>query len=246
MKVLGIIPARYGSTRFPGKPLIEIQGKSMIQRVYERASKSSALSKVVVATDDERIYKHVEQFGHVVMTSSEHPSGTDRCLEAYKNLGEDYDVVINIQGDEPLLDPDQLDMLASCFEAADCQIATLVTTFKSEELLFDSSKVKVIRDQQGNALYFSRQCIPFQQGREKDWMSSYNYLQHVGIYAFRSEVLAEVAKLPQSSLEKAESLEQLRWLDNGYSIRVELCDHNGISVDVPEDLNRVIDLLNKA
>lgn len=246
MKVLGIIPARYASTRFPGKPLIDILGKTMIQRVYEQARKSNSLSKVIVATDDERIYNHVRRFGDVIITSTEHPSGTDRCLEACQNLSETYDVVINIQGDEPLLDPEQLNVLAESFSDQSVQIATLATIFKSEELLFDTSKVKVILNQRGNALYFSRQCIPFQQKEHDQWMTNYNYLQHVGIYAFRSNILAEVAKLPQSTLEKAESLEQLRWLDNGYAIRVELCDHNGISVDVPEDLNRVIDLLNKA
>lgn len=246
MKVLGIIPSRYASTRFPGKPLVDLMGKTMVQRVYEQASKSTTLANVVVATDDERIFDHVLTFGSAVMTSPGHASGTDRCLEAYRNLGQHYDVVINIQGDEPLLDPTQLDVLARCFEDETCTIATLCTPFKTDALLYDHSKIKVVRDHAGNALYFSRQPIPFQQKERGLWMQHHTYLQHIGLYAFRAETLAAVAALPQSPLEKAESLEQLRWLENGHRIRVELCDHESVSVDVPDDVARVMALLKRA
>jgi 3-deoxy-manno-octulosonate cytidylyltransferase (CMP-KDO synthetase) len=246
MKILGIIPARYESTRFPGKPLIDIQGKSMIQRVYERASLSNQLTRVVVATDDERILSHVESFGgEAVMTSSEHQSGTDRCVEAYGIIGESFDAVINIQGDEPVIRPSQLDLLAFCFNSDDCQIATLAVKISSNDILFDSSKIKLVLDHNHHGIYFSRHPIPYQQKPADQWLAHHDYYKHVGIYGFRTSVLEEVGKLPPSSLEIAESLEQLRWLENGYNIQVKLTEFDSISVDIPKDIDRVLAILNK-
>lgn len=245
MKILGIIPSRYASSRFPGKPLVEIQGKSMIQHVYERSKQSAQLDRVVVATDDQRIFDHVQAFGgEVIMTSGEHHSGTDRCVEAYRSLDEEYDAVINIQGDEPIINPSQLDLLAFCFNDDQCEIATLAVKIKSHDILFDSSKIKVVLDNQQNAIYFSRHPIPYQQRPAEQWLENCTYLKHVGIYGFRSDVLKEVGRLPTSSLELAESLEQLRWMENGYKLYVKITEFDSISVDIPEDVERVLEIMN--
>ena len=245
MKILGIIPARYDSSRFPGKPLIDIQGKSMIQRVYERAKESEQLERVVVATDDERIYDHVMEFGgEAVMTSNQHLSGTDRCVEAYEKLEEPFDAVINIQGDEPVIKPCQLNLLAFCFNDDACEIATLAVKIKTNDILFDSSKIKVVLDDNNNGMYFSRHPIPYQQKPAEDWLKHHDYLKHVGIYGFRTDILRELGRIPQSNLERAESLEQLRWLENGYKIQVKLTEFDSISVDIPKDIDRVLDILN--
>jgi len=246
MKVLGVIPSRFGSTRFPGKPLIDILGKTMIQRVYEQVSKSKILDQIVVATDDKRIFDHVIDFGgKVILTSKDHETGTDRCNEvASKMTG--FDVIINIQGDEPLIDAKQIDRLALSFEKDDCHIATLVKQISDESILHDSSKVKVVKTSNDRALYFSRQAIPFQQLENETWSDQHRYWQHIGIYGYRASVLVSIANLPMSSLEKAESLEQLRWLENGFDIYLAETEHDSISVDIPEDLSRVEAIIRNA
>ena len=219
----------------------------MIQRVYERASESEQLNRVVVATDDSRIYDHVKAFGgEAVMTSSAHQSGTDRCVEAYQILNEKYDAVINIQGDEPVIKPCQLNLLAFCFNDDDCEIATLAVKIKTTDILFDSSKIKLVLDSYNNVIYFSRHPIPYQQKPAETWLENHDYLKHVGIYGFRSDILLELGKIPASSLEQAESLEQLRWMENGYKIKVKTTDFDSISVDLPTDLYRVNEILNQA
>lgn len=239
MKFIGIIPARYASTRFPGKPLADICGKSMIERVYIQASKE--LDIVAIATDDDRIADAVKAFGgNVVMTSSEHRSGTDRCFEAYQNLRSNADVVINIQGDEPFIDPSQIAAVKQCFDAPDTQIATLVRRFdpsRGFEALFDNNTPKVVMDNDMNAIYFSRSIIPYVRNYDwKEWVDKAEFFTHVGMYAYRAEVLGEITKLPQSSLEIAESLEQLRWVQNGYKIKVGITDCPTIGIDTPADL----------
>ncbi|MEX2596916.1 MAG: 3-deoxy-manno-octulosonate cytidylyltransferase [Salibacteraceae bacterium] len=244
MKILGIIPSRYDSKRFPGKPLIELNGKSMIRRVYEQAAESN-LDKVLVATDDSRIYDHVINFGgEAVMTSSDHESGTDRCVEAYGLQEEAFDAVINIQGDEPIIRPSQLNLLAFCFNDDDCEIATLAVKIKTNDILFDSSKIKVVLNYNSDAIYFSRHPIPYQQKPADQWLETHAYYKHVGIYGFRTDILQEVGRLPISSLEQAESLEQLRWMENGYKIQVKLTEFDSISIDIPKDVDRVLDILN--
>ncbi len=218
----------------------------MIQRVYERSKASKSLDRVVVATDDERILEHVLGFGgEVIMTSSEHQSGTDRCVEALDILGEDYDAVINIQGDEPIINPAQLDLLSFCFNDDNCEVATLAVKIKSQDILFDASKIKLILDDSNQALYFSRHPIPYQARPAEEWLDHYGYLKHVGIYGFRSDILKEIGKIPPSQLELAESLEQLRWLENGYTIQVKITEFDSISVDIPKDLDRVLTILNQ-
>lgn len=246
LKYIGIIPARYDSTRFPGKPLAMIGGKMMIQRVWERVS--SVLEHVIVATDDERIVKAVESFGgEVVMTSKEHRSGTDRCNEAYIKAGNGEDVIINIQGDEPFIMPEQIMGVMKCFDDSTTQIATLVRPFSAErsyQELEDWTTPKVVVSEDMTALYFSRSIIPFVRGKEvKDWAQVHQFYTHVGMYAYRAEVLNEITKLPQSSLELAESLEQLRWLQNGYKIKVGTTDCPTIGIDTPEDLQKAESLL---
>jgi len=251
MKVLILIPARYASTRFPGKPLAEIGGKPVIRHVFEKARQVSA--DVYVATDDERIYERVEAFGgKAVMTAASHRSGTDRCYEAYSKVkaatGESYDVVVNIQGDEPFILPEQVRALADCFEDPEIQIATLARKFDGTADIFDPNKVKVVCTTRQTALYFSRSAIPFCRGAEKEkWAELTPYYKHVGMYAYRPEVLAAITALPQGVLEKAESLEQLRWLENGYRIAVRLTEHESIGIDTPEDLaeaNRKFQMLS--
>ncbi|MBL7895856.1 MAG: 3-deoxy-manno-octulosonate cytidylyltransferase [Bacteroidia bacterium] len=244
MKILGIIPARYASTRFPGKPLIDIMGKTMLQRVYEQTSKSKKLSSVVIATDDERIASHAQSFGaKVVMTKAEHPSGTDRCFEAYKNFGEEFDYIINIQGDEPFIDPSQIDLLANICDG-NTELATLMIKCNSHAVLFDKGEVKITLNTNNEALYFSRMVIPFIKGvDEKEWHKHFNYFRHVGMYAYRKDVLEKVTKLQPSSLEKAESLEQLRWLENGFKIKCAETLHDSHCIDTPEDVEKVIKLM---
>ncbi len=245
MKIIGIIPARYASTRFPAKPLVDIGGKSMIQRVFAQSKMAKLLTDVVVATDDERIAQHVRSFGgNVVMTNESHQSGTDRCFEAVMAFCKDADVVINIQGDEPFIQPEQVDLLASCFQTPGVQIATLVKKISSEEELFNVNIPKVILNTKKEAVLFSRQTIPHIRGKEtKDWLSSYTFYKHIGIYAYRTSVLAEITALKPSPLELAESLEQLRWLDNGYKINVEITDFESVAVDTPEDLKKLTKFL---
>ena len=238
MKFMAIIPARYASTRFPGKPLAVLGGKTVIQRVYEQVS--SVLSEVYVATDDQRIFDCVEGFGgKAVMTREDHKSGTDRIEEAVEKIGTDADVIINVQGDEPFIQPSQVETLMHLFDAPETQIGTLGKLFESMEAVENPNSPKIVTDNRGFALYFSRSVIPYIRGIERnDWFGQYPFLKHLGIYAYRREVLAEVTRLPQSSLEKAESLEQLRWLQNGYRIRVGLTDVETIGIDTPEDLQR--------
>ena len=243
MNTIGIIPARYNSTRFPGKPLIKIGGKTMIRRVYERCTLS--LNNVIVATDDKRIIKEVEGFGgHAIMTSTDHKSGTDRCAEAItlyqKSSNKPVDVVINIQGDEPFLDPAILSHLSKSFIDPKIQISTLVKKITNKKEIFDPNLPKVVIDKNGMALYFSRSPIPYVSNIEKTkWAVEYPFYKHIGIYAFRKEVLMELTQLPFSSLEQAESLEQNRWLENGYRIHVEETEHESISIDTPEDLEKI-------
>jgi 3-deoxy-manno-octulosonate cytidylyltransferase (CMP-KDO synthetase) len=245
MLYVGIIPARYASTRFPGKPLVDIGGKSMIQRVYEQVSK--ALSDVYVATDDKRIFDAVLAFGgKVIMTSDKHKSGTDRCYEAFSKLDRHFDVVINIQGDEPFIQPEQIKTLQSCFDIPETEIATLGKVFTLKdgfEALNNPNTPKLVINKRNEAMYFSRSIIPYKRGSDtKDWISSYSYLKHVGIYAYRTDVLLELTQLEQSPLEIAESLEQLRWLENGYRIKVGLTDVETVGIDTPEDLEKVKEL----
>lgn len=242
MEVLILIPARYASTRFPGKPLAMIGGKPMVQHVVEKAAAVS--ESVYVATDDGRIYDCVIGFGgKAVMTSTEHRSGTDRCYEAYRHVveqtGKKYDVVVNIQGDEPFIQPEQVKALVACFEDDKVEIATLAKRFEQNADIFDPNKVKVVCSAKGTALYFSRSAIPFCRGIEKEcWLEMTPFYKHVGMYAYRPEVLKEITALPQGRLEKAESLEQLRWLENGYTIAVRETAHESIGIDTPEDLKR--------
>lgn len=241
MKFIAIIPARYASTRFPGKPLALLGGKPVIQRVYEQVA--GVLDDAVVATDDRRIYDAVLAFGgKAEMTSTEHRSGTDRCWEAYRKQGGAYDVVVNVQGDEPFIRPAQLEALKRCFDDSETQIATLVKPFAENdglEALENPNSPKVVLDGRSRALYFSRSVIPYLRGVDRtEWLRRHTYYKHIGIYAFRTEVLREVTALPQSPLELAESLEQLRWLENGYRIGVGITNFDTVGIDTPEDLER--------
>ena len=242
---MAIIPARYASTRFPGKPLAVLGGKTVIQRVYEQVS--SVLDEVYVATDDQRIYDCVTGFGgRAVMTREDHKSGTDRIEEAVEKIHSSSDVIINVQGDEPFIQPSQIKTLMSLFDDPDTQIGTLGKLFESIEAVENPNSPKIVTDNRGFALYFSRSVIPYIRGKErKEWFGEYPFLKHLGIYAYRREVLKEVTLLPQSSLEKAESLEQLRWLQNGYRIRVGLTDVETVGIDTPEDLQRAEEFLNQ-
>ena len=243
MKFIGIIPARYASTRFPGKPLAVLGEKTVIQRVYEQAS--SVLEEAYVATDDARIFDAVEAFGgRAVMTRADHKSGTDRIEEAAEKIGTDADVIINVQGDEPFIQRSQIEILMQLFENTETQIGTLGKRFESIDATLNPNSPKIVTDLQGFALYFSRSIIPFVRGQEQAvWLEKYPFLKHLGLYAYRREVLREVTKLPQSPLEIAESLEQLRWLENGYRIRVGLTDVETVGIDTPEDLQRAEEFL---
>lgn len=240
--IAGIIPARYASTRFPGKALADIKGKSMIQRVYEQAAKSTLLDTLVVATDDERILKHVQAFGgNAVMTAPHHPSGTDRCREALSKLSGSFQYVINIQGDEPMIDPAQIDELAAALKNETIEIATQMIAVSNHEELFDKGEVKIVLNDRNEALYFSRMVIPYIKGvEEKDWHRHHNYYRHVGMYAYRADVLDKITMLPVSSLEKAESLEQLRWVEHGYRIKCVVTGFESHCIDTPEDLEKML------
>ena len=232
MKVVGIIPSRYKSSRFPGKPLAKILGKSMVQRVYEQCKKCSLLSEVIVATDDKRIYNHVLGFsGNVIMTSAAHPSGTDRCNEVIQTSTEKYDIAINIQGDEPYINPEQIDQVASLFSSAEVSIATLAKKIEDESLITDINCPKAIFDANGIALNFCRTVSNFSPEK--------TYFRHIGIYGYLTKTLAEICELPPSENEIKERLEQLRWLDNGYKIKVGITTFESLSVDAPEDIIKI-------
>ena len=242
MRFVGIIPARFASTRFPGKPLVDIGGKSMIQRVYEQVSK--VLADVYVATDDQRVFDAVLAFGgRAIMTSDQHKSGTDRCYEAYSKLSGNFDVVINVQGDEPFIQPEQIETLKDCFKSTETEIATLAKRFTEKdgfEALNNPNSPKLVVNKSDEAMYFSRSIIPFRRGAETvDWISLNTYLKHVGIYAYRADVLRQLTQLEQSPLEISESLEQLRWLENGFRIKVGYTDVETVGIDTPEDLEKV-------
>lgn len=261
--IIGIIPARYASTRFPGKPLIDIQGKSMIQRVYEQASQAKCLSEVIVATDDERIFNHVQSFGgKAVMTHPDHPSGTDRCWEAYclgvrsdnkltpvraadrSSLLAPHSYIINIQGDEPFVAPEQIDELGEVLDGS-VELASQMIPVSDHEVLFDVGEAKVIVNQEFEAIYFSRQVLPFLKGVDpKEWHKHHTYYRQVGMYAYRSDILEKITQLPVSNLEKAESLEQLRWIQNGYKIKMGLTAYESHCIDTPEDIEKVLRLMN--
>lgn len=245
MKFIGIIPARYASTRFPGKPLALLGGKPVIQHVYERVA--ATLDDAYVATDDERIFKAVESFGgKAVMTRTDHKSGTDRIQEAVEKIGGEWDVVVNVQGDEPFVAKEQLDTICHCFDDPTTQIATLGKPFASMEQVANPNSPKIVTTNQGFALYFSRSIIPFVRGKEQaQWMDHYPFLKHLGIYAYRTDILREITRLPQSPLEIAESLEQLRWLQNGYKIKVGTTDIETVGIDTPEDLQRAEEFLKQ-
>lgn len=248
MKFVGIIPARYASQRFPGKPLAILGGKPVIQRVVEQVSR--VLDDVYVATDDDRIFNTVEGFGgNAIMTSPNHKSGTDRIEEAVEKLDADYDVVINIQGDEPFIHESQINELCRCFDDADTQIATLGKPFAKEQDIADldnPNSPKIVRDNRGYAMYFSRSVIPYLRNvSHGEWLQRHDYLKHIGLYAYRREVLCEITHLPQSSLELAESLEQLRWLQNGYKIKVGITEVETVGIDTPADLLRAEEFLKR-
>lgn len=242
--ILGIIPARYASTRFPGKPLIDIRGKSMLQRVYEQSQKSRLLTKVVIATDDERIRAHAQEFGaKVVMTGPEHASGTDRCYEAARAVEGHFSYVVNIQGDEPFLEPEQIDSLAAVLDGQ-VEIATQVIPVSDAALLHDTGEVKVVLSHNGEALYFSRSVIPFIKNvPEREWHLHHRYYRHVGLYAYRIDVLEKLSLLPVSPLERAESLEQLRWLEAGYRIKCVETAFESHCIDTPEDVEKVLRMM---
>jgi 3-deoxy-manno-octulosonate cytidylyltransferase (CMP-KDO synthetase) len=245
MRVLGIIPARFDSTRFPGKPLIDLKGKSMIQRVYEGAKKSKLITELIVATDDLRIMEEVKRFGgNVEMTSNRHPSGTDRCAEILTRNNR-FDLVINIQGDEPLVDSRQLDSLIESFDDSSVQIATLATENVSKEDLDNPNRIKVVIDNSNNASYFSRSAIPNSINYSGNAMEIYPFLRHIGLYAYRANILFEITQLPPTHLEITESLEQLRWLFYEYKIRVVKTDIETPNIDVPADVENVLDLLKE-
>ena len=248
MKFIGIIPARYASTRFPAKPLARLGGKPVIQRVYEQVK--GVLDDAYVATDDERIEEAVRAFGgKVVMTYVNYKSGTDRCYEAYCKVGHGFDVVVNIQGDEPFIQRSQLEAVKACFDDGNTQIATLVKPFSPADgydALENVNSPKVVVNRQMQALYFSRSIIPFQRNRDrKEWLAGHVYYKHIGLYAYRADVLKEITSLPQSPLELAESLEQLRWLENGYSVKVGVSEVETIGIDTPEDLARAEEFLRQ-
>lgn len=249
MKFIGIIPARYASTRFPGKPLAMLGGKMVIERVYHQVE--GVFDDVVVATDNERIEQAVRSFGgKVVMTSTSHRSGTDRCYEALTKVGADrFDVVVNIQGDEPFIQTSQLEAIRSCFSDDATDIATLVKPFTAADglaALENPNSPKVVVNRNMEAMYFSRSVIPYFRGKDRgEWLSSHVYYKHIGLYAYRKDVLAEITSLPQGELEKVESLEQLRWLENGYTIKVATTDVETIGIDTPEDLQRAELFLQK-
>jgi 3-deoxy-manno-octulosonate cytidylyltransferase (CMP-KDO synthetase) len=241
LKILGIIPARFDSTRFPGKPLIDLAGRTMIERVYSQVKKSNALSDVVVATDDQRIFDTVKAFkGDVILTSKKHQSGTDRCAEVSKKLI-GYDVIINIQGDEPLIDPKQINLVANCFNDIDTELATLVKKIDKKEELFNYNTPKVLLNKKSEAIYFSRQVIPYLKNiAPEDFLNHYTFYKHIGIYGYRTTTLGIISKLKVSNLEKAEMLEQLRWIENGFKIKAAITKTESLAIDVPKDVEAVL------
>ena len=248
MNIIGIIPSRYASTRFPGKPLAMINGKSMVQRVYEQALKTHNLSNVVVATDDDRIFNHVNSFGgKAIMTSTMHTNGTSRCLEVLKIMEQQQttvtiDAVINIQGDEPFIRPEDIDNLTTLFSDSKVDIATLAIKISQPDEIIDPNTVKVVFDVNKFALYFSRQAIPFVREAQTDqWQIHHNFFKHIGLYGYRTDILNKIALLPPSPLESSEKLEQLRWLENGFRIKVKTTDFESLSVDTPDDLKKIIE-----
>ncbi|MEY3678800.1 MAG: 3-deoxy-manno-octulosonate cytidylyltransferase [Bacteroidota bacterium] len=247
MNILGVIPARFASTRFPGKPLIDICGKSMIQRVYEQACKSSTLDQVVVATDDQDIFDHVLGFGgQAMMTDSAHQSGTDRCAEVMLQFV-DFDACINIQGDEPLIDPKQIDLLGEKLQEQDVNLVTLIKKIDTQEVLFNQNIPKVICNQSGEAIYFSRACIPHLRGLDhSEWLQHHTFYKHIGLYGYRSETLQQITKLPLGQLEQAESLEQLRWIEHGLHIHTVETELETLAIDTPEDLEILIKKMSAA
>lgn len=244
MKTLIVIPSRYGSTRFEGKPLIDIAGKTLIQRTYLQAQKNELNARVIVATDDERIYKHVSTFGECMMTSVHHQSGTDRCFEVLETLNESFDILINLQGDEPFIQPNQIAKLAKGLMNIDTKITTLKKRIQSREDLMNPNHVKVVTNKNNDALCFSRQVIPHLRGiASEEWVEHYHYFRHIGLYGFRTEIIPALKSLHVSELEKMESLEQLRWLDNGFNINVLETNFQSPAIDSPEDLLTVENFL---
>ncbi len=247
MKFLGIIPSRYASTRFPGKPLADMDGKPMIQRVHEQVE--ATVDALYVATDDKRIAEAVKNFGgEAILTTGEHHSGTDRCYEAYRKIKGRFDVIINIQGDEPFIQPEQINLLKSCFSESGTQIATLVKPFDKnedfEQTLFNANSPKVVLNNMNEAMYFSRSIIPYIRGTaHTEWLNVHVFYKHIGLYAYRVDILQEITMLPPSSLEKAESLEQLRWLQNGYKIKVAITDKETVGIDTPDDMKKALEVL---
>lgn len=243
MKILGIIPARYASTRFPGKPLTMIGEKIMIERVYTQCIKSS-LSDVIIATDDSRIYDQAKAFGWAMMTGNHHQSGTDRCQEVVEKLGDKFDYVINIQGDEPFINPEQINLLIGLLDGK-TEIATLIKKIENPEHLFNPNIVKVVKGVKNQALYFSRSPIPYVRGKnEQDWLTENTFYKHIGMYAYRTDILKEITDLKQTTLEKTESLEQLRWLEHGYSIKTAETHLETFGIDTPEDLAKAEEYLD--
>jgi 3-deoxy-manno-octulosonate cytidylyltransferase (CMP-KDO synthetase) len=243
--IVGIIPARYSSSRFPGKPLALIAGKTMIQRVYEQATAADKINYLVVATDDSRIFDHVKSFGgNVIMTAEDHPSGTDRCYDCLQQLNDKFEYVINIQGDEPFLHHDQINEIASTCDG-NAELITQMIPVESNEILFDKGEVKIVLNKDNEALYFSRNVIPFLKGiPETEWHKKHNYYRHVGLYAYRTDVLKAITQLKPSALEIAESLEQLRWLEAGFKIKCVTTTFESHCIDTPEDIDKVIRLIN--
>jgi 3-deoxy-manno-octulosonate cytidylyltransferase (CMP-KDO synthetase) len=241
LRVLGVIPARYASSRLEGKPLLKINGKPMVQRVYEQGLKAISLTHVVVATDDRRIFNVVRDFGgDVVMTSSKHISGTDRCAEVLDIVNEPYDIIVNIQGDEPIIKPEQINTLIACFGEDTTDIATLIKRIENSDELFNPNKVKVVMNRWKEAMYFSRNPIPYCRTAEPEkWLQNFTYFKHIGMYAFRRSVLKLLTSLPPTTLELTESLEQLRWLENGYNIKTIETDWESPNIDTAEDLEFV-------
>lgn len=245
MKALAIIPARYASTRFPGKPLAMIGGMSMVMRVYNQVKKAKNIADVIVATDDNRIYDHViTHFGKAMLTANSHASGTDRCGEVLGKVHENFDLIINVQGDEPFIQPEQIELLLSAFNKQEIEVATLAFEIQNPEDIWNPNIVKVVCDSNKNALYFSRSPIPYIRNKDAiAWQRSFPFKKHIGMYAFRSHALKKIVRLTPSPLEQAESLEQLRWMENGYSIHILTTPTLNISIDTPDDLERAIGLL---
>jgi 3-deoxy-manno-octulosonate cytidylyltransferase (CMP-KDO synthetase) len=245
MNIIGIIPARFASTRFPGKPLVDIKGKTMIQRVYENSKKVLG-DHLLIATDNSLIAEEANKFGgNVILTAKDHKNGTDRCAEAMERYetrtGKRYDIIINIQGDEPFLHEEHLTKLISCFDDPATEIATLIKEIELNEDIFNPNKPKVIRDINNFAVYFSRSPIPYLRAYDKEeWHKHYIYYKHIGLYAYRKNILKKITKIPTSGLEIAESLEQNRWIENGYKIKIEITDKESLSIDTPEDLEQIL------